>query len=56
MLRTAYLVLALELTGGVLLAYADMPGLVQTSHLVFAAILFGILMMLVFRMRPIFRN
>lgn len=52
-IRTSYLILALELIGGVLLAYADMPGLVQTSHLVFAAVLFGILTMLVFRIRPI---
>lgn len=56
MIRSAFIILALELTSGVLLAYADMPGLIQTSHLVFAAILFGILMMLVFRMRPSFRN
>ena len=50
-IRTAYILLALELIGGVLLAYADMPGLVQTSHLVFAAMLFGLLTMLVFRLR-----
>jgi cytochrome c oxidase assembly protein subunit 15 len=55
-IRSSYIVLALELIGGVLLAYADMPGLIQTSHLVFAAILFGILMMLVFRMRPLLRT
>jgi cytochrome c oxidase assembly protein subunit 15 len=55
MIRSAYILLALELVSGVLLAYADMPGLVQTSHLIFAAILFGVLMMLVFRMRPLFR-
>lgn len=54
LIRSAFTVLSLELIGGVLLAYADMPGLVQTSHLVFAAILFGILTMLVFRMRPLF--
>jgi len=42
--------LALELTGGVLLAYADMPGMVQVSHLLFATILFGILCMLYFRL------
>jgi cytochrome c oxidase assembly protein subunit 15 len=54
LIRSAYVILSLELIGGVLLAYADMPGLVQTSHLVFAAVLFGILMMLVFRMRPLF--
>jgi heme a synthase len=41
----AYAILALELISGVCLAYADMPGLVQTSHLVFAAVLFGVLFM-----------
>ena len=50
-IRTSYVLLALELLSGVLLAYANMPGLVQTSHLIFAAILFGVLTMLVFRMR-----
>lgn len=47
--RALYIVLALELISGVLLAYADMPGLVQTSHLVFATILFGIMTMGVIR-------
>ena len=42
-IRNAFLVLVIELCSGVLLAYADMPGLVQTSHLVFACILFGML-------------
>lgn len=41
----AYAILALELISGVCLAYADMPGLVQTSHLVFASVLFGLLFM-----------
>lgn len=50
-LRTAYLILALELLSGILLAYANMPGLVQTSHLVFATVLFGILTMIIFRIR-----
>jgi cytochrome c oxidase assembly protein subunit 15 len=50
-IRSAYVILALELISGILLAYANMPGLVQTSHLVFAAILFGVLTMLVFRMK-----
>lgn len=50
-LRTAYIILALELISGILLAYANMPGLVQTSHLIFATILFGILTMLIFRLR-----
>lgn len=49
--RTAFIILALELISGILLAYANMPGLVQTSHLVFATILFGILTMLIFRLR-----
>ena len=48
-IRALYVVLALELLSGVLLAYADMPGLVQTSHLIFATILFGILTMGVIR-------
>ncbi len=47
--RALYIVLALELISGVLLAYADMPGLVQTSHLVFATILFGVMTMGVMR-------
>ena len=50
-IRTAFVILGLELFSGVLLAYANMPGLVQTSHLIFAAVLFGVLTMLVFRMR-----
>ena len=44
-IRFAIIVLGIELLSGVLLAYADMPGLVQTSHLIFASILFGILWM-----------
>lgn len=51
MIRWAFVILTLELISGVLLAYADMPGLVQTSHLVFASVLFGILTMLLFRLR-----
>jgi cytochrome c oxidase assembly protein subunit 15 len=50
-LRWVYLFLIIELLSGVLLAYGDMPGLVQTSHLIFACIIFGILTMIVFRMR-----
>lgn len=45
----AFVLLALELIGGVLLAYAEMPGMVQVSHLLFAAILFGVLSMLYIR-------
>ena len=50
-LRTSYIVLAIELISGVLLAYANMPGLVQTSHLIFATILLGTLGMAVLRVR-----
>ncbi len=48
-IRALYVVLALELISGVLLANANMPGLVQTAHLIFATILFGILTMGVIR-------
>jgi cytochrome c oxidase assembly protein subunit 15 len=48
-IRAIYIILALELLSGVLLAYANMPGLVQTSHLIFATILFGIMTMGVIR-------
>ena len=50
-LRWIFVILVLELTSGVLLAYANMPGLVQTAHLVFATILFGIFIMLLFRLK-----
>ena len=50
----AFVLLALELIGGVLLAYADKPREeVQVSHLLFAALLFGVLSMLFIRMRPL---
>tara|TARA_Y100000385_G_scaffold225254_1_gene235647 strand:- start:182 stop:1189 length:1008 start_codon:yes stop_codon:yes gene_type:complete len=40
-LRYAFVTLSLGLISGVLLAYADMPGLIQVSHLLFASVLFG---------------
>lgn len=52
LIRWSYIILAVELVSGVLLAYANMPGLVQTSHLIFASILFGILSMGVLRLSP----
>jgi len=52
-IRSAFVILVLELVSGVLLAYADMPGLVQTSHLVFASILFGSLWMATLRMKKL---
>jgi cytochrome c oxidase assembly protein subunit 15 len=47
-LNTAFYLLAAELITGVALAYADMPGLVQTAHLVFASILFSVLLLIRF--------
>ncbi|NRA12395.1 MAG: COX15/CtaA family protein [Crocinitomicaceae bacterium] len=45
--------LALELISGILLAYVDMPGVVQTSHLIFASAIFGIITMLIFRSKSV---
>ena len=45
--------LAAELLSGILLAHVDMPGIVQTAHLIFASVLFGILTLLIFRTRPV---
>lgn len=42
-INTSVYLLIVELISGILLAYASMPGLVQTSHLLFASILFGTL-------------
>lgn len=42
-----------ELVSGILLAYVDMPGIVQTSHLIFASVIFGILTMLIFRSKSV---
>jgi len=50
-LRNSFIILCLGLISGVLLAYADMPGLVQVSHLLFAVILFGQLLWLHFELR-----
>ena len=49
----AFGLLVLELISGIALAYADMPGMVQVSHLVFATILFGLLLMQLLRLRPL---
>ena len=42
-ISTSFYILIIEILTGVLLAYADMPGLVQTAHLLFATVLFGVL-------------
>ncbi len=43
--RWAFIVLAIELISGVLLAYFDLPGWAQVAHLFFATIILGILWM-----------
>ena len=50
-LHWAFFILVVELLSGILLAHFNMPGLVQTAHLLFASVLFGILLMSVFRLR-----
>jgi heme a synthase len=45
-INVAFYILAAELCTGVALAYADMPGLVQTAHLVFATILLAVLLLM----------
>lgn len=47
-INVAFYVLSLELITGVALAYADMPGLVQTAHLVFATVLLSVLLLMRF--------
>ena len=51
LLHIAFLVLVVELISGILLAHFKMPGLVQTAHLLFASILFGLLFMTVLRLK-----
>jgi cytochrome c oxidase assembly protein subunit 15 len=48
-IQWVFALLLLEIFSGILLAYADVPGLVQTSHLLIASVIFGILVMTVFR-------
>lgn len=52
-IRAIFILLGLELISGVLLAYADMPGLVQTSHLLFASILFGLFTWILLNLRSV---
>lgn len=53
LIKSAVIILIVELATGILLAYANMPGLVQTSHLIFASVLFGVLGMGILRMKPL---
>ena len=48
-ISTAFYLLILEILTGILLAYAEMPGLVQTAHLLFSTVLFGVLFTTVIR-------
>jgi cytochrome c oxidase assembly protein subunit 15 len=50
-LRWLFIILVVELVSGIILVYANMPGLVQIAHLFFAVILFCIFTMLLFRLR-----
>ena len=52
-IRWAFVILSIELFAGVFLAYFDLPGLVQTAHLVFATVLLGILGMGAYRFKKI---
>ncbi len=52
-IRWIIALLAVELISGILLAYVDMPGVVQTAHLIFASAIFGILTMLIFRSKSV---
>ncbi|MBI1836407.1 MAG: COX15/CtaA family protein [Flavobacteriia bacterium] len=52
-IRSIFLTLCFELVSGILLAYANMPGLVQTSHLIFATVMLGILGMAVLRVKSV---
>lgn len=53
LLYWSFYFLAIELILGVLLAYIDMPGLVQTAHLVFACLLFAVQLASVFRIKRV---
>mgnify|MGYP006266957487 FL=1 len=50
-IRYAFVLLAIELISGVLLAHVDMPGLARTVHLLFASMLFGVLWMFLLRVK-----
>ena len=52
-IRYAFVLLAIELISGVLLAHVDMPGLVRTVHLLFASMLFGVPWMFLLRVRGV---
>ena len=51
LIHISFYILVIELISGILLAHFQMPGLVQTAHLLFATILFGTLLMATFRLK-----
>lgn len=53
LIYASFVILVVELISGVLLAYADMPGLVQNAHLLFACLLFSTLFFTVLKMKRI---
>jgi len=48
-----FILLAIELISGILLAHADLPGLARTAHLILATCILGILTMVIFRLKRI---
>jgi len=52
-IKWIFVLLVIELISGVLLAHADLPGLVRTAHLIFATCILGILTMVVYRLKLI---
>lgn len=50
-IRWLFIILTIELISGIVLVHADMPGIVQISHLFFAVILFCIFTLLLFRLK-----
>ena len=48
-----FILLAIELISGVLLAHADLPALVRTAHLIFASCILGILTMVIYRLKRV---
>ena len=51
LIHLIFFLLIMELFSGILLAHFNMPGLVQTAHLFFACIIFGMLTMATFRLK-----
>lgn len=51
LITSIFIVLVLELIAGICLSYLNMPGLVQTAHLIFAILIFTQLFMLTLRIR-----